>query len=471
MKREKILAKNTLIFALGTFGTKFISFLLLPLYTYSLTTNDYGIYDLITTFVTLLVPIVTAQLDNGIYRFLLDCTSDSEIEEVISSSFFTVLFNLIIFNLCYILFVNLFIKFNFKYIILIQINVTIISGIFAQTARGLKYNIIYAMNGIISTIVIIFSNIIFLYYFKLGINALIFSNILANVISIIYLNYKVKISSFIKYNSKLKRLQIDMLKFSIPLISNTISWWIMNVSDRFIINKYMGTSANGIYAVSNKLPSIVVMINYIFYLAWQESAITEYKSEDKSKFYTTMFKVYMTLQFTAVIILISYTPLMLKILVSSKFYEAYKYTPYLYMGALFYGFSSFYGVIYDGAKDTKSAAYTAIIGALFNVVFNIFMIPKWGIQAASFSTMIAFLIMWLLRAYNTQKYIKISIEKKKIVLFTCFSTIFIILYYKNNIMITVFEDIISVIIFILYNKIILISIQHHIKHRLVVLLN
>ena len=41
------LLKNTVIIMLGNFGTKLISFLLLPLYTSILSTEEYGTYDFI----------------------------------------------------------------------------------------------------------------------------------------------------------------------------------------------------------------------------------------------------------------------------------------------------------------------------------------------------------------------------------------------------------------------------------------
>ena len=45
--RDKNLVKNIMLFGISSFGTKIIYFLLVPLYTTCLTTEDYGYVDLI----------------------------------------------------------------------------------------------------------------------------------------------------------------------------------------------------------------------------------------------------------------------------------------------------------------------------------------------------------------------------------------------------------------------------------------
>lgn len=452
MKREKKLIKNVLIFAIGTFGTKFLSFILLPLYTYYLSTKEYGFFDLITTTITLVIPIITIMLDNGVYRFLLDSNDENTKKEIISTSFFTVMTNLLVSSILFIVIFNTYLDLNFKYAILFQIIFTIISNMFLQIVRGLRRNIIYSINGVLVTLVTIITNIICLKYFKFGVGSLIYSNIFANIVSIIYLTYKVKIFTYLKFNLINKVLNRNMIKYSIPLIPNAISWWVMNVSDRFIINKYMDVSANGIYAIANKLPAILTLVNFVFYLAWQESAITSYKSKDKNVFYTNMFQNYMKIQFGSIIMLLGFTHLILKFMIDPKFYEAYKYIPFLYIGTLFYSFSSFYGVFYDSSKNTIGSSITSIVGALFNIMFNIIMLPKYGLQAASISTAVSFFIMWIIRVINTKKYVTVKLNYTILSICFIFLTVFTILYYSTNQIIHLLLMITSVIIFSILNK-------------------
>ncbi|MBV4438486.1 lipopolysaccharide biosynthesis protein [Clostridium tyrobutyricum] len=451
MSKEGTLVKNTIIYAIGNFGSKILSFLLLPFYTYYLSTNDYGYFDLITTTVSLLVPIITFQIYDGLYRYLLDSKSDTESANIISNSFFITIRNLIIFSIGYIIFIQ-FKSFRYEYLILLQIDFSILSGLWAQTARGLRRNVEYSVSGILSTVVILGSNILFITVMNLRVGSLIISNVLSAVVMIIYLNRQLKIHKYIRFKLNSKIIKKKLIAFSIPLIPNVISWWFMNVSDRYFLAFYKGVEANGIYAISNKFPAILVMLNSIFYLAWQESAITEYDSKDRNKFYTKMFNVLMSLEFTAVIGLLAFTKFVMHFMVNAKFESAWMFVPFLYMGTIFNSFSSFYGTGYLSSKDTIGAFYTSVIGGIFNIIINIALIPVIGIQGASFSTMIAFLVMWLTRLWQTRKYFRIDIDLKRLIILFIISILFIFTYYSNNKIIEIIMMILSGIIFVVFNK-------------------
>jgi O-antigen/teichoic acid export membrane protein len=451
MSKEKTLLKNTIIYSIGNFGSKILSFVLLPFYTYYLSTNDYGYFDLITTTVMLLTPIITFQIFDGLYRYLLDSKNDDEFSNIISNSFFIVIRNLIIFIIVYVIFVQ-FKSFRYQYLILSQLGLGILTSFCLQISRGIKRNIEYSISGILSTIIVLASNIIFITVMNLRVGSLIMSNILAYVVVIIYLEWKLKLHKYLKIKLNNKAIKKQLVLYSIPLIPNLISWWFMNVSDRYFLALYKGIEANGIYAISNKFPSILIMLNSIFSLAWQESAITEYNSKDRNKFYTKMFNVLISIEFTSVIILLAFTKFIMTFMVNNKFSSAWLYVPFLYMGTIFNSFSSFYGTGYMSSKDTIGAFSTSVFGGIINVIINVISIPIIGIQGAAFSTMISFLVMWVARLLQTRKYFKIDIDLKKFILLSSLSILFIVFYYINNNILEVIMMILSIIITFIFNK-------------------
>lgn len=452
MSKEGTLVKNTIIYAIGNFGSKMLSFLLVPFYTYYLSTNDYGYFDLITTTVILLTPIITFQIYDGLYRFLLDSKSDDEASKIISNSFFVVIRNLIVFAIGYIILVQ-FKSFRYQYIILIQIILGILAAFHTQIARGLRKNIQYSISGILATIVILISNIFFITVMNLGVGSLITSNALSSIAVILYLEFRLKIHKYLKIRLNDKVIKKELVLFSIPLIPNLISWWFMNVSDRYFLALYKGIESNGIYAISNKFPAILVILNTIFSLAWQESAISEYDSKDKNEFYTKMFNVLMSIQFTLVILLVSFTKLIMKFMVNNTFSEAWIYVPFLYVSTIFSSFSSFYGTGYLSSKDTIGAFYTSVVGGVINIVGNIILIPFIGIQGAALSTMISFLLMWLMRLKQTRKYFKVNIDLKKLILLSAFLGLFILVYYNNSSkVLEILMMILSITIFFAFNR-------------------
>lgn len=66
-----------------------------------------------------------------------------------------------------------------------------------------------------------------------------------------------------------------MLAYCVPLIPTAVFWWIMGVSDRYLVKWFVGSDANGIYAVAYKIPTILTILATVFMDAWQLSAIAE----------------------------------------------------------------------------------------------------------------------------------------------------------------------------------------------------
>lgn len=451
MSREKILVKNTIIYALGSLGTKMINFLLLPFYTYFLTKTDYGYYDLIISTTSVLMPLVSFQLNDGMYRYMLSVTNDKDKKDVFTNAFFIVTLNLLIFNVIYF-FCYKKLNIQFGNLILIMFNLSVIADLINQALRGLRHNLQFALSGVIAAIITIASNILLIVFLNRHVDGLLISGIVSSLCVLVYVNMIVKVYKLFDYRYIKFDTIAKLVKFSIPLIPNIVSWWVMNLSDRLLLKHYLGIEAIGIYAVANKFPSLLATANYIFSLAWQESAILEYKSEDRNRYYSKVFDLLSTFMFTCIICLLAFTRFIIRYMVSDKFGQAALYIPFLYLGTLFSLFSSFYGTGYLSSEKTIGAFTTSIFGAAINIVMNILLIPVIGIQAASLSTMLSFLAMWLFRIYQTKKYFNIYINKKKlsILLFVC--SIFLFIYYVNNVYLEVLSMIMSILILLLLNR-------------------
>lgn len=469
MSREKQLAKNTFIYAIGNLLSKCIGFILLPLYTAYFKPEDYGYLDLVSTTLALVTPIVTFQLVDGMYRYLLEANDKQQEKKVISNSLNIILKNLLFVNIVYIIFVQ-FIRIEFRYGILLMGDLSVLYTIWTQIARGLRRNIEYSIAGVILTTVTMVANILLVIFTELRIEAMILSNIIANIIVLLYLEYKLKIIRLLNFKIVDKKLQKKMILYSLPLLANVMSWWVMNVSDRYIIKYFIGMEANGIYAIANKFPTMLMMFSGIFTLAWQESAVIENNSEDKDYFYTKMFNSFMKFEFTIALIMISFTKVINLIMIDNKYETAWKYIPFLYLGAIFNAFAAFYGVGYQVAKETKGSFYTSLLGALINCITNIAFISFIGIQAASLSTMMGFLIMWLARVYKTKKYFKIRINKSNFFILSFLIGIFIYLYFYNNKIINQILMISSIFIFYIFNKNIIYKLFLLLKNKVVLVL-
>ena len=446
MNKKKQLAKNTIIIFFGKVCTQLISFFLLPLYTGYLNTSQYGKVDLITTYVTLLVPLITLELEMSIFRWLVDSRGKEKDEEkLISNNFYILTIGLTIFTIIYII-VTSFWHIEFRWLILIDIIVCTLSGNFLQVARGFGRTLDYSISCIITGVTTIISNIVLIVFLGLRADGMIISMALANGLCSLYLFLRMKLYNKINFKLRDTKLIKEMNKYSIPLIPNGVSWWIVNVSDRSIISIVLGSAANGLYAVSNKFPTILSSLLGIFNLSWSESAALHINAPDRDEFFSSVCNTIVKLFTSLGVGMIACMPFVFPILINYKYDEAFYYIPFLVLGSVFNVLICLYSGIYIAKKLTKQAATTSVIGAVINILVNIVLIKYIGLYAAALSTTLSYFVMMVYRHIDLKKYIKLKFEKNLLIKTILIYSLAIICYYQR----IIYLDIICLIIVVIY---------------------
>ena len=186
-EKYKYLWKNTLIFAISSFSTKFLSFLLVPLYTSFLSTAEYGKIDLITTTSTLLVYVLTINIADSVLRFTIENVKESE--KILAVGLKTLTIGSCI---CACLLMTTYLvrvldwnAIDYFYIFLFFF-FTALYQIMTNYLRGRDKIREVATAGIISAVAIIVSNILLLLVFKIGIDGYLISMITGTSNSIGY---------------------------------------------------------------------------------------------------------------------------------------------------------------------------------------------------------------------------------------------------------------------------------------------
>lgn len=432
MSKESILAKNTAIVTIGKICTQLISFFLLPLYTAYLTTGEYGVVDLLNTLISLLIPILTFQIDQGIFRYLIDKRdSKQEQAKLITTTIFFLGAQSIIYIILFAI-ISPWINNEYKYFLATNLVATAFTNVMLQIARGLGDNTKYTLGSFISATVTILLNLVFIVGFKMNAYGMLLASFLGNIACIIYTVISLKIPKFIKRSLYDKTTLKTILKYSLPLIPNAISWWIVNVSDRLIITYFMNVSMNGIYSVANKFSSVVTTIYGVFNIAWTESAAVNFKEEDRDKYFSKVLDV--TIRFFGAlgIGIIAYMPFAFGILVNENYSEAYLQIPILIIATMFNILVSYFGSIYVAKKLTKEIAKTSFFAAIINALINILLIKYIGLFAASISTLVAWVAMFVYRYVDSKKYIKLKVSLKMVLIMIIICTITVITYYIKN---------------------------------------
>lgn len=412
MDKYKKLASNTLIFAIGTFSSKVLSFLLMPYVTRMMGTGDYGSADLVQQTVNVLIPIVTLQVNSAALRFSLDKAANKA--DVFTVGVRTTLIGFTVFLFfaypISLITINDFHLGDYILLIIVFVLVSSFRQLCQQFVRGSGHVTLYAVDGIIATATTLLFTILFLGPFKWGVTGYIVAIIASDACSVIFYFFTAKLYRYMKPHLNDKSIASQMLKYCVPLIPTIILWWITNVSDRYMITYFIGSSANGLYTAASKIPNFVVIFSQIFIDAWQLSAVDEYDQEGGEKFFTNIFRIYSGGVFAVGSVLIFLCQFITKILVSKSYYESWQYVPILIIATTYSCIVNYLASIYMAKKKSTMALVTAMSGAVANIIFNLILIPKIGANGAALGTVGAFVIVFITRSIDTRRYMKIDFK-------------------------------------------------------------
>lgn len=445
------LIKNTFIVSLGLIASKGIIFLMAPLFSRWLSVEDYGSFDLITTYVSLLLPLFTLSIAEAVFRFLLDDLNENNKKNIVSSGLFVAVSGYLFFLIVYWLISIVLKKVQFGWQICVLLMAQIIYFFFSEVARGIKRVELYSLFSFSSVVLLSSLSTIFLFVLKWGLSGIVIGYSIAYVIAGIGLFFATKSYKLISISNIEKSSIKKMLKYSWLLIPNSISWWIVNVSDRLIIISFIGLVANGIYAVANKIPAIVSVLFSVFHIAWVQSASETVSDGDYDQYCNAVLNTLIPFIFSSAAILISGNFLFYRFLFDVKYIDAYNYSPILIVAAGIACVGQFIGGIMIAKKDTKQNGVTNIVAALSNIAINLIMVRYFGLYAASISTLLSYFILVLFRYMMIKKHVKLKINMKSFLVLVVTAVIFAGVY-MNQTIINIILLLVSFVIFLLFNK-------------------
>lgn len=419
--RKKELLYNTIILGFGQLVPKVFSFLAVPVLTSRLSVEEFGLYDLVLSTAGFLIPLWTLQIQQAVFRYLLAANSHQERQlwisnalgyVSISSAVFLPLIFGILYNKCISNRMILWICFLYLGEVFYQI--------LGQSVRGIGKNLQYS-KGVIWYAAINFALILFFMVGNmLDLERALMALAISYLVADIYLLLYTRLFRYVSRKTVCFKEMYRLLRFSVPILPSSLSLWVVNLSDRLLILRFLGEQANGIYSVANKIPSIYGTVYQIFNLAWTESASRASGDRDAEKYYSQMLHSLIFFLTGMMLLLLIITPFLFEILAGKEYDEAYLQVPVLYAGVYIYSFVNFYSGIYLALKQTGKVGYSSAAGAFLNVTANILLIKEYGLYAASWSTVSSYLVIVLYRGWDIKKYVKIRYDGKMILISSVF---------------------------------------------------
>lgn len=454
MNDYKKLSKNVVLMVIGQFSSKLLSFILVPLYTYILTTEEYGIFDLITTTVTLLTPVFTLVIFEGVMRFCLDKNyNKSEILTI--GLLFTAIGSILVIFGYPLLSLSQTLKNNFLWVFLFFL-FNNLHSVLTQYLKAIDRVKLYSICGIISTLITLILNFIFLVVLKWGITGYFIANLSGGILVSLIIAYKINILKLTVNPFKIdKKVYKDILSYTCPMIPNSISWWVSNSSDKYMLTAFASVSVLGIYSVSYKIPSVLSIVSSIFMSAWQISAVENFGTDESKAFYSDIYKA-----FSSCIILVASTLIFLSkytayFLFQKDFFTAWKASMILIMAFVFNSISALLGSVYTSSKKTKMLFYSTLLAALTNIILNFVFIPFYGMYGAAYATLISYILVWIVRLINIRKTYYFEINLKSDIFSYILCLMMVILLSTENIISIIISVVLLIAIYIFNLKMLL----------------
>jgi len=452
MTAKSNLLNGTAVYLIGNVISKVMQLLLLPIITKSLLTEEYGYYDLVISTTSLMLPIFTLQLTEALFKFLLKANKKEESETISTVAFF-LSFSTLLAVIFILLLDKLTAIIQYPALILGYYVSQSIYVFYQKTARGFKRNKAFAISGVIHTFLILITQVLLLVVFKMRLESLFIANIISNLVSIVYLEIALGVRKIASPKNTNKKSIVALLKFSVPLVPNSISWWALNSINRYFITIFLGIGHNGVYSVAHKIPQLLTFVTSVFQMAWQESAIIESNSENRVRFYSSVFNAYSVFLITATMVLLPLIKLLMPFLVAKEYLPGAFIIPILLMGSVFSSLSQFYGVGYLAFNKTSGAFWTTIVAAVVNCLVSAGLIKAIGLAAPALGTMVAYGTQFFYRIYQMRDYFRLEIKWSKIAIFGIVTLLYTTLYYCiNNLFINCLFLLIAFIIFLIGNK-------------------
>lgn len=378
---QKQIASKSIIYLIGNLSSKVISAILIPIYAFFVNTADLGIFDYSQSLMNVLVPVLYIAFWEGVLKFVLT-TEEEDKPKIIN---ITVIFG-IVSSLIYLIICLVGVAFvSNQYTWLFTWGMIITHGIaqiWQYACRALKQTHHYLIVSIVSAVILLTATVLFVCILDMGLIGLYLAYILGQATLFVGIELKIQLLKSVSFTRFEIPLFRRIAKFSIPLMFNTLSMWLVPLLMRTIIINQLGSNTNGLYSFANKFNIVVNLLGSVVSMALVEEAIISSKDGKISKEYGhAVSQIYIKFEQLAsmaiIAIAIAYT-----FLSTTEYYVTIKYFGWFLWASLISILGSYVGTVFQSINITQYQFTTTLAGGAAGVIAAYVLVPilsLWGI--------------------------------------------------------------------------------------------
>lgn len=414
------LIKHSSVYWFGAMLSKVVGFFLIPLYTHYLNPAEYGKLELITLTADVFALFIGMQINIAVFKAYSSAKKAQDKNKIISSAvIFIVMFAFFAFlmlitisdNLSYTIFntniySELFILAFIGYFFAVSMEVPM------GYLRVQDKSALYVLINIGQLVVQVGLSIFFVAYMELGILGVFLAPLIAfSVTSSLLVLYTLN-----EVGTKIDRSLVNKyVKYSLPLIPGVLAMFVINFSDRFILSKFVSVYDIGIYSLAYKFGILISQIIILpFNLIWQPKMFEYYAMRESSSILSdVLLGITILLVYTVLGISLLIEPVLM-IMTTEEFLPASKLVPIISLSYMFSGLTIVIATVLYAENKTKWIGLINTIAALFCVLLNFAVIPRYGVYGAAYSTFATFLVIFILNVYAANRIEKVDWGWRKI---------------------------------------------------------
>ena len=409
--RIAFLLGNTLVFALGGLAVKAVSLVLMPLYTTALTAGEYGTAELLNSAIEIVLPLLSAGVVEALYRFSID--DDVRKDELFAGSLVVLGGGALCTGVLCALGSAVWGMDHAGSFFALFCSVCVFKAT-TQLARGMGHVRRFVVYGLINALAMVVSTYLLLVRAHLGVEGYLWSFTIGYLVGglVAFLGsaeYRL-LAPFRVDRALLRR----MLVYSLPLVPNLLSWWLVSVSGRYVVLWGSGVVAAGLFTAASKMPALVNIVASVFQQAWQYSSAREIDSPDRGAFFGSVLRGYSLATLSTAGLVIALNRPISRVMLQAEFSEGWRYIPLLMLAATFGVMTIFFGTFYQALMNSRMLMASTMMGAVVNVILGVALVPFMGPWGAGLAGAVAYALILVVRARDLRRRIDLPIDRPRL---------------------------------------------------------
>ena len=417
----KLTIKQTSVYSLGNISTKLVGFILLPLYTAHLSTEDYGILAILQAIMQILIGVFGLNLPTAMMRWYAPEKDPEKQKSIVFTSFIStvgiaIILSVLLLPLNEQFSIRLFETRDFSSyftFLFLAVSVGIVNNVPLSLIRLKEQSGFYIIVTTLKFTLIVLLNIYFVAIQKIGVEGIIISELIGHLFVIIITAPILLKNSIFKIDSS---ALIGMIKYGAPLVFSLVFTFILTLGDRFIIKYFYGDSSVGIYSLGHRIASVInMLILQSFQLGFIPIAYKKLNDPNAKRYFSKILTYYtLILVFSALVVSLFSQELIRLLATNSEYWISFVVVPIIAFAFVLKGIQYTFALSFHYTKKTGYSAFVFVLGAVINIALNIALVQKYGFLGAAVSLLISIFIMLILSYILGQKVYKIPYEILKI---------------------------------------------------------